>query len=128
MDAVRNRVEALGGRITVHSVPGEGTGVRIKLPITLAIVLALLVRIDGRSYAIPLESVEETIRIPVNEVKNVNGSLAAQVRGTVLPLVDSRAFYGLSEKHRDGDHEVVVIRTGFRKTGFVVDEFIGSRR
>ncbi|HPD97499.1 MAG TPA: chemotaxis protein CheA [Synergistales bacterium] len=127
MDAVRNRVEALGGRITVHSVPGEGTGVRIKLPITLAIVLALLVRIDGRSYAIPLESVEETIRIPVNEVKNVNGSLAAQVRGTVLPLVDSRAFYGLSEKHRDGDHEVVVIRTGFRKTGFVVDEFIGQQ-
>ncbi len=127
MDAVRNRVEALGGRITVHSVPGEGTGIRIKLPITLAIVLALLVRIDGRSYAIPLESVEETIRIPVNEVKNVNGSLAAQVRGTVLPLVDSRAFYGLSEKHRDGDHEVVVIRTGFRKTGFVVDEFIGQQ-
>jgi two-component system, chemotaxis family, sensor kinase CheA len=127
MDAVRNRVEALGGRITVQSVPGEGTGIRIKLPITLAIVLALLVRIDGRAYAIPLESVEETLRIPLNEVKNVNGSLAAQVRGTVLPLVDSRVFYGLSEKQREGDHEVVVIRTGFRKTGFVVDEFIGQQ-
>jgi len=127
MDALKTKVEALGGRITVESVKGKGTSVKVKLPITLAIVLALLVRIDGRVYAIPLESVDETLRVQKSDIKNINGNLATQVRGTVLPLIDSRSFYDLPERKEEGEFEIVIMRTGFRKIGFIVDEFVGQQ-
>lgn len=128
MDALKTKVEALGGRITIESAAGKGTSVKVKLPITLAIVLALLVRIDDRTYAIPLESVDETLKISKSDIKNVNGSLATQVRGAILPLIDSRSYYGLSPREEEeGEYEIVIVRTGFRKVGFIVDEFVGQQ-
>jgi two-component system chemotaxis sensor kinase CheA len=127
MDAVKSKVEALGGRISVESEVGRGTVVKVKLPITLAIVLALLVRIDGRTYAIPLESVDETLRVEQEQVKVTNGSLVTVLRGEVLPLVDARKFYDLPEREEEEDLAVVVMRTGFRRVGFIVDEFVGQQ-
>lgn len=127
MDAVKSKVEGLGGRISVESEVGRGTVVKVKLPITLAIVLALLVRIDGRTYAIPLESVDETLRVEQEQVKVTNGSLVTVLRGEVLPLVDARKFYDLPEREEKEDLAVVVMRTGFRRVGFIVDEFVGQQ-
>lgn len=127
MDAVKSKVESLGGRMYIESELGCGTSVKIKLPITLAIVLALLVTIDGRIYAIPLESVDETIKVDPEEVKVVNGSLVTMLRGTILNLVDARQFYGLPEGGKEGDLSVVVMRTGFRRIGFIVDSFVGQQ-
>lgn len=127
MDAVKSKVEALGGRVSVESVVGRGTSVKVKLPITLAIVLALLVEIGGRTYAIPLESVDETLRVEKDQVKVVNGSLVTVLRGEVLPLVDARDFYGLKRRQEEEDLAIVVMRTGFRRIGFVVDEFVGQQ-
>ncbi|MFP4481834.1 MAG: chemotaxis protein CheW [Thermovirgaceae bacterium] len=127
MDAVKSKVEALGGRISVESEVGRGTVVKVKLPITLAIVLALLVEIYGRTYAIPLESVDETLRVGREQVKVTNGSLVTVLRGEVLPLVDARKFYDLPEGEEEGDLAVVVMRTGFRRVGFIVDEFVGQQ-
>jgi len=127
MDAVKNKVEALGGRISVESEVGRGTVVKVKLPITLAIVLALLVKIDGRIYAIPLESVDETLQVEREQVKVVNGSQVTVLRGEVLPLVDAREFYDLPKREEEEALAVVVMRTGFRRVGFIVDEFVGQQ-
>lgn len=127
MDAVKNKVESLGGRIFIESENGEGTSVKIKLPITLAIVLALLITINGNIYAIPLESVDETIKVDLEQVKVVNGSLVTMLRGSILNLVDARKFYGLPEEEKGGDLSVVVMRTGFRRIGFIVDDFVGQQ-
>lgn len=127
MDAVKSKVEALGGRLMMESAPGKGTSVKIKLPITLAIVLALLVKVDERVYAIPLESVDETLLVQKGEVQAVNGSLVTMLRGAVLPLVDARTVYGLSETGEREELSVVVMRTGTRRVGFVVDKFVGQQ-
>lgn len=127
LDAVKSKVESLGGRISVESEPDKGTSIKVKLPITLAIVLALLVRIDEKVYAIPLESVDETLRVDREKVNIVNGSLVTMLRGAILNLVDSRTFYGLAERDQKDDLAVVVIKTGFRQVGFIVDDFIGQQ-
>lgn len=127
MDAVKTKVESLGGRLTMESVFGQGSTVKIRLPITLAIVLALLVKIDSRIYAIPLESVDETLRVGEEEVKPVNGKLVTMLRDQVLPLVDARVRYGLPPREKPGTRAVVVMRTGFRRIGFIVDDFIGQQ-
>ena len=127
MDAVKTKVESLGGRLTMESVFGKGSTVKIRLPITLAIVLALLVKIDSRIYAIPLESVDETLRVGEDEVKHVNGTRVTMLRDQVLPLVDARVRYGLKPGEKTGALAVVVMRTGFRRIGFIVDDFIGQQ-
>lgn len=127
MDAVKSKVEALGGRLTVESVLGKGTSVKIKLPITLAIVLALIVRVNGQIYAIPLESVDETLLVQPEEVKRVNGRMVTMLRGAVLPLLDSREVYGLPRAEGREELSVVVMRTGTRRVGFVVDDFVGQQ-
>ncbi len=127
MDAVKSKVEALGGRLMIDSAPGKGTSVKIKLPITLAIVLALIVKVNGQIYAIPLESVDETLLVQPDEVKRVNGSMVTMLRGSVLPLVEARSVYGLPEAAEKEESAVVVMRTGSRRVGFVVDDFVGQQ-
>jgi len=127
LDAVKNKVESIGGRLSIESEENKGTTIKVKLPITLAIVLALLVKIDGQIYAIPLESVDETLLVDKEDVKIVNGSTVAMLRGSMLYLVDSREFYGLPKREDTSILPVVVMRTGFRKIGFIVDDFIGQQ-
>jgi two-component system chemotaxis sensor kinase CheA len=85
------------------------------------------VKIDGNTYAIPLESVDETIRVEKDQVDVVNGGLVTMLRGSILNLIDARKFYGLPERQGVEDHSVVVMRTGFRKIGFIVDDFVGQQ-
>ncbi|MBO8154423.1 chemotaxis protein CheA [Thermovirga sp.] len=127
LDAVKNKVESIGGRLSIESEENKGTTIKVKLPITLAIVLALLVKIDGQIYAIPLESVDETLLVDKEDVKIVNGSTVTMLRGSMLYLVDSREFYGLPKREDTSILPVVVMRAGFRKIGFIVDDFIGQQ-
>lgn len=127
LDAVKNKVESIGGRLSIESEENKGTTIKVKLPITLAIVLALLVKIDGQIYAIPLESVDETLLVDREDVKIVNGSTVTMLRGSMLYLVDSREFYGLPKREDTSMLPVVVMRAGFRKIGFIVDDFIGQQ-
>jgi len=127
LDAVKNKVESIGGRLSIESEENKGTTIKVKLPITLAIVLALLVKIDGQIYAISLESVDETLLVNKEDVKIVNGSTVTMLRGSMLYLVDSREFYGLPKREDTSILPVVVMRAGFRKIGFIVDDFIGQQ-
>lgn len=128
MDAVKIKVESLGGQFEVTSKLGEGTSVFVRLPLTLAIVVALLIKVGDEIYAIPLESVEETILVKRENVKTVHGTPATLLRGDVLALSDLAAILGTTTQGRDDvEYPVVVVKAGKNKIGFIVDELIGQQ-
>ena len=128
MDAVKTKVEALGGQFEVHTKLGEGTSVFVRLPLTLAIVVALLIKVGDEIYAIPLESVEETILVKRENVKTVHGTPATLLRGDVLALSDLASILGTATPERDdAEYPVVVVKAGKNKIGFIVDELIGQQ-
>ncbi|EHM09616.1 chemotaxis protein histidine kinase-like protein [Thermanaerovibrio velox DSM 12556] len=130
MDAVKSKVESLGGQFQVFSKLGQGTRVVIRLPLTLAIVLALLIRVGDEIYAISLENVEETLLVPKSEIKYVHGTPVTTVRGEILTLSDLAGILS-TEVNREGveEHPVVVVRVGRdrNRIGFVVDDFVGQQ-
>jgi len=128
MDAVKTKVEALGGQLDLVSRKGQGTSVYVRLPLTLAIVLSLLIKVGNETYAISLENVEETILVKRENIKTVHGSPVTLLRGEVLSLNDLAEVLGtvVEESHRD-EYPVVVVKIGKNKMGFIVDELIGQQ-
>lgn len=129
-DAVKNKVESLGGQFMIYSNFGQGSRVVIRLPLTLAIVLALLIRVGDETYAISLENVEETLLVQKKDIKYVHGTPVTTVRGEILPLSDLSSIIGTPCERRDNEENaVVVVRVGRERTrvGFLVDSFIGQQ-
>ncbi|MDR2175446.1 MAG: chemotaxis protein CheA [Synergistaceae bacterium] len=128
MDAVKSKVEGLGGQLDLVSKVGQGTNVYVRLPLTLAIVLSLLIKVGDETYAISLENVEETILVKRENVKTIHGTPATVLRGEVLSLSDLGDVLGtaVDEAHRD-EYPVVVVKIGKSKIGFIVDELIGQQ-
>ncbi len=128
MDAVKSKVESLGGQFQVESAVGKGTRVLIRLPLTLAIVLALLIQVGDETYAISLENVEETLLVQKDEIKYVHGTPVTNVRGEILSL--KRLSTILRAEAKDGDaqeYPVVVVKLGRNRVGFIVDELVGQQ-
>jgi two-component system chemotaxis sensor kinase CheA len=129
-DAVKNKVEALGGQFQIYSKFGSGTRVVIRLPLTLAIVLALLIKVGDETYAVSLENVEETLLVHKKDIKYVHGTPVTTVRGEILPLSDLSAIIGTPGERPDVDENpVVVVRVGRERSrvGFLVDAFVGQQ-
>ena len=126
MDAVKTKVEALGGQLDLVSKLGQGTRVYVRLPLTFAIVLSLLIKVGNETYAISLENVEETILVKKENIKTVHGSPATLLRGEVLSLSDLGNVLGteMDDEERD-EYPVVVVKIGKNKIGFIVNELIG---
>jgi two-component system, chemotaxis family, sensor kinase CheA len=136
MDIVRDRIERLNGTIALASEPGKGTRTTIRLPLTLAIIQALIIDVGRERYAIPLTAVEETLRIRRGEVRKIARREVVVVRGRVLPLVRLSEYLGQRGLHRgvpgDGsapntDDErllVVSVHHGPRSVGLVVDYLV----
>ncbi len=129
-DAVKSKVESLGGQFMIYSRFGEGSRVVIRLPLTLAIVLALLIRVGDETYAISLENVEETLLVHKKDIKYVHGTPVTTVRGEILPLSDLSAIIGTPGERPDNEENpVVVVRVGRERSrvGFLVDSFVGQQ-
>jgi two-component system, chemotaxis family, sensor kinase CheA len=107
MDAVRTTIRELGGEVVMTSEPGQGTTAQIRLPLTLAIMAALLVEADGRPFAVPLDRIEHTVRLADHTVRSVAGSRMLVMRDGVLPILDAAERYGGSA-HPDAEYAVVV--------------------
>ncbi|HUP64193.1 MAG TPA: chemotaxis protein CheA [Thermoanaerobaculia bacterium] len=120
LDVVRRNIQDLKGTIEVLSTPGEGTTFRISLPITLAIIQALIVRAGPNSYAIPLSSVEESIRIRPDEIRTVEGREVYNLRDTAIPLLRLTDAFGIETEERP-KYFVVVTRAADRFIGLVTD-------
>ncbi len=96
VDAVYTKVRALGGAMDIRSVPGQGTTVLIRLPLTLAIMRALLARVGAETYAIPLAHVSETVELVPDVLRTVKGKEVLLARDEVLPLLRLRTLVGLA--------------------------------
>jgi two-component system chemotaxis sensor kinase CheA len=125
IDAVQAKARALGGSVQMKSVMGEGTTITIRLPLTLAIVRAILARTGNERYALPLTHVRETLEFGEHTVRHVKGKEVLLLRDEVLPLLHLRDVVGQDGAHAPGG-EIVVIERGDRRSGLVVDELIGQ--
>lgn len=127
LDVVKNKIESLSGEIFVDSKPGQGTRFRIKLPLTLAIIQALMVSVQDEIYAIPLSSVDETTMITTSDIKMVQNQEVIMLRGNVLPLYRLSNLLSVSDQSEADDMYVVVVRKADRQIGLVVDSLIGQQ-
>jgi two-component system chemotaxis sensor kinase CheA len=125
MDAVRVAIRELGGEVTLLSEPGQGTTAEIRLPLTLAIMTALIVQADGRPFAIPLDRIERTVRTSDHQVRSVAGRRMLVLNDGVLPLVDAAEQFGGSPA-ADAAYAVVVRGNGER-LAFAVSVLDGQR-
>jgi two-component system chemotaxis sensor kinase CheA len=125
MDAVRNMVQALGGEVLMTSELGKGTESQIRLPLTLAIMSALLVETDGLPFAIPLDRVERTLLLADNTIRSVAGRRMLVMRDSVLPIVDAGLALGHSEV--PSATHAVIVRAGDQRLALAVSHLVGQR-
>jgi two-component system chemotaxis sensor kinase CheA len=128
MDAVRTTIRELGGEVVMTSEQGQGTVAQIRLPLTLAIMAALLVEADDRPFAIPLHRIERTVRLADHAVRSVAGSRMLVMRDAVLPIVDAAARFGGGAGGNPIDAEyAVVVRGAAGSLAVTVGTLIGQR-
>jgi two-component system chemotaxis sensor kinase CheA len=124
MDVVKTEVEKVSGTVELHSEPGRGTRVSLKVPLTLSIIPALMVTAGGQRYAVPQAGLREVLRLddgPGPRVEDVNGAPVCRLRGKLLPLVRLDRVLGLPATAAPGV-SVVVLHACGRPIGLVVDE------
>ena len=127
MDVVKQNIEKLNGTIEIDTTPGVGTQFRIKIPLTLAIIPALLVQVRSELFTIPLSTVEETIRIAPGDLSTIEGVEVMQLRENTLPLVRLAELFNMpAQTSDDGRSFVVVVSTGMKQVGLVVDALLGQ--
>jgi two-component system chemotaxis sensor kinase CheA len=127
MDVVKKNILRLKGVFDVDSVLGEGTRFTMKLPLTLAIIQALLVRVAEELYSIPLDAVIESQRIEASEVRTVHGGEVITLRGQVVPLIRVGEFFRLDAPRDPDKVMIVIVGLQGRQVGLVVDSFQGEQ-
>ena len=128
LDVVKSKIEALGGDVSVKTKLGEGSTFSIRLPLTLAIIQALMVIVGGETYAISLGSIDTIEDISENDVKYVEAKEVIHLRGNVIPIVRLHEVLGLEMPKESKDRMIVVIvKKGDQYAGLVVDELIGQQ-
>jgi two-component system, chemotaxis family, sensor kinase CheA len=127
MDVVKKNITRLKGIFDVDSVTGQGTRFTIKLPLTLAIIQALLVRVVEELYAIPLDSVIESQRVEMPDVRSVHGNEVITLRGQVVPLLRIADFFELGGERDPDKVMIVIVGLQGRQVGLVVDSFEGEQ-
>ncbi|MBF0545445.1 MAG: chemotaxis protein CheA [Candidatus Riflebacteria bacterium] len=130
MDAVKTKLDELGGQLDIESKVGEGSRVFIKLPLTLAILQALMVKLGNETFAIPLGSVQETMDITPADINIVQHQEVTLLRGEVLPIIRLRNLLDvpkLADEKEKEEISVVVCSSGEKRAGFIVEELLGQQ-
>ena len=128
LDVVKSKIEALGGDVTVKTKLGEGSTFSVRLPLTLAIIQALMVVIGGEKYAISLGSIDTIESVTEDDIKYVENKEVINLRGIVIPIVRLDSMLGVEKtKEPDGDLIVVIVKKGDQLAGLVVDELMGQQ-
>ncbi len=127
LDVVKTKIEALGGNIDCKTVLGEGSRFSIRLPLTLAIIQALMVVIGSEKYAIPLGSIQTLEDIPLSDIKYVGAKEVINLRGEVIPLIRLDNILDVPDANKNKENLTVVIVTkGEKHAGLIVDDLIGQ--
>ena len=128
LDVVKTKIENLGGDIEVSTKKGEGSVFSIRLPLTLAIIQALMVELRDEKYAIPLNSIEMIEDVNASDIKYVQTKEVINIRGTVIPLIRLDQVLNCPEKETEDESLlVVIVKKGDKQVGLVVDQLIGQQ-
>ena len=126
MDVVRTNIKKINGSIDVKSVPGQGTEMILKLPLTLAIIQSLLVTVGQERFAIPLAVVVETLKINKSEIKTIERQEVLKLRNEVLSLLRMADFYKVETSKELENPYIVIVKAAERKLGLIVDTLLGQ--
>lgn len=128
LDVVKSGIEQLGGDVEVRTKLGEGTTFTVRLPLTLAIIQALMVEVRDEKYAISLSSISNIESIPVTDIKYVQAKEVIHLRGSVIPLVRLDQVLDMEPMEKDPENlTVVIVKRGDSQIGLVVDNLIGQQ-
>ncbi|HPV62712.1 MAG TPA: chemotaxis protein CheA [Fervidobacterium sp.] len=126
MDVVKSTVDSLNGTVSLESKLGKGSKVTIRLPLTLAIIQALLIKVNKYVYAIPISIIDSTLNISSKDIRVVQNEEVIVIRGEVIPLVKLWHVFGMEHEETPKEMNVVVVKAGVRKYGLTVDTLIGQ--
>jgi chemotaxis protein histidine kinase CheA len=127
MDVVKKNIEKLNGSVEIETKTGKGTRIRIKIPLTMAIIQSLRVRVGTEKFTIPLRAVEETLRVFRKDISVIEGVDVIHLRDITMPIFKLSKVFGIERLTQDREKFfVVVVRTGLQSVGLVVDELLGQ--
>jgi two-component system chemotaxis sensor kinase CheA len=129
MDVVRTAVERVNGSIALDSVKGQGTTLRLSLPLSMAVTNVMTIASNDQMFGVPMDLVVETVRVPSNAVRLIKQRQAIALRGRIVPLLSLNALLGLASPpltNEDDELAVLVVRLGEENVGLLVDEFHGT--
>ena len=128
MDVVKNNITAISGLVDIETRAGEGSRFTITLPITLAIIKALIIRCSGRTYALPITSVFESLILAGNDIRTVERKEVFQLRETTLPLLRLERYFDLGHSaERPMEYYVVIVGVAEKRLGIAVDDLLGQQ-
>ncbi len=127
LDVVLKSIEKLNGLVEAESLPGSGTKFTIQLPLTLAIISALMVEVSGETYAVPLGSVVESIKFRPQDITRINGHDTLRLRDRIVPLLHLAQAFGTDQPHAGEGAFVVVLGRGDKRLGLVVARLLGQQ-
>lgn len=128
LDVVKTKIEALGGNISAKTVAGEGSTFTIQLPLTLAIIQALMVEVGKEKYAIPLGNINGIEDIMKSEISSVQSKEVINLRGRVIPILRLHELLDIPKPEEDPENLIVVImQKGEQQVGLIIDNLIGQQ-
>lgn len=128
LDVVKSKIEAIGGNVEVKSVFGEGSTFTVRLPLTLAIIQALMVELGEEKYAIPLDSIQTIEDIPIEDIKFVENKEVIHLRGAVIPIIRMDQILDIDKEGEEPQNlTVVIVKKGEKLAGLVIDNLVGQQ-
>jgi two-component system chemotaxis sensor kinase CheA len=130
MDVVKNAVESFSGRLVITSTKGVGSSFSVNLPLSIAIISALLVRVNDETYAIPLNNITEVVPFTKEEIKTIEKKEVMVLRDEVLPLIRLAKLLGVSQGQGNNiaaNRYVLRVEVRGKSVGLIVDDFIGRK-
>ncbi|MEO8101371.1 MAG: chemotaxis protein CheW [Betaproteobacteria bacterium] len=128
MDVVWQNVHLLGGKIDIDSIPGEGTSMTIRLPLTLAILDGMSISVSGETYILPLANIAQSLQPSMADIKSVNGCDVVLVRDEYVPITSLAELFNLPARERDSSDILVVLEMDDRRAAIRVDELLGQHQ
>ncbi|WP_066507369.1 chemotaxis protein CheA [Abyssisolibacter fermentans] len=127
LDVVKSKIESIGGIVEIDSTRGEGSKFTIRIPLSLAIIQALMIKLKDEIYAIPLSSIKEISPISSSNIQKIHDQEVILFRGKTLPLIRLRNILGLEEKNDSEELITVIVKKGDKEAGLIVDDLIGQQ-
>ncbi|MBW7474290.1 chemotaxis protein CheA [Paenibacillus oenotherae] len=128
MDIVRSHIEKLNGLIDIDTVLGQGTRFKIKLPLTLAIIIGLLVKLHEQTYIIPMSNITEIVRIPYHDIQTVRGQSVILLRSQVIPIIWLHDHFNIPRSEQSKSHiQLVIVGSAEKRLALAVDALMGNQ-